>query len=65
MTFNSNVILEQLDRGLVKSSWMDLFPYLVERHLIVGKSDHLPLLFSNASIQTNGGLGPPLFRFEN
>ena len=42
----STTILERLDRGLVTENWLELFPYSVEQHMGVTKSDHVPLIFN-------------------
>ncbi|XVF71026.1 hypothetical protein PTKIN_Ptkin12aG0001700 [Pterospermum kingtungense] len=40
-----NTLLKRLDRGLAIASWLNLFPKVVENHLVTSYSDYCPFLF--------------------
>ena len=60
------MIMERLDRGLANDTLLEIFPFLIERHLVSSMSDQAPLLFhfSNQPLcQINRRKRS--FRFEN
>ncbi|GLT27461.1 hypothetical protein SLA2020_024580 [Shorea laevis] len=63
---NGDLIKERLDRVLLTSAWLDMFPGAFSHHLLALKSDHAPILVI-ADNRIGGCRNPhaKLFRFEN
>ncbi|GLT96020.1 hypothetical protein SLE2022_136690 [Rubroshorea leprosula] len=63
---HGDLIKERLDRVLMNSEWLDMFPGAFSHHLLALKSDHAPILV--IADKRIGGCHNPstkLFRFEN
>ena len=61
----SNLIRERLDRGFVTNSWLEMFPWSEERHLVASILDHVPFLFHISNMQQMKATFKRPFRFEN
>lgn len=60
---SNSAIEEKLDRAMVSSAWMDLFPHSTLRNLMAASSDHSPILVAT---ETHSYVFKKRhFRFEN
>lgn len=41
-----DMVLERLDRGLVNSCFLDIYPMVIEKHIVKDSSNHIPILFN-------------------